>query len=131
MKGDMYEYELKMACSPREWRREKRNIQKAEFGLLVKRAPKMILRESYSLSKKNPRISIKKYKGEYSGLELVEVEFDSILESEQFRPLEWMGVEITNSQLGRESWLLDLDREHFLSTLRSEQYKMSEEAFSI
>lgn len=130
-KGDVCEYELKMALSPREWRREKRTIDEKEFTMLSRRAPKVILRESYSFSKKNPRVSIKKYKGDYRGLELAEVEFDSAVESEHFKPLEWMGVEITNSQLGRESWLLDLDREHFLSTLRSEQYKMSEEKYSI
>ncbi len=119
-KDDVYEYEFKVAVSPREWRREKRNISESEFKQLVARAPKVLLRESYSLSKKNPRLSIKKYKGDYRELVFVEVEFDSLEESEAFQPLEWMGTEITNSPLGREARLLSFDREHFLSTLHPE-----------
>ena len=116
-RGDIYEYELKMALSPREWRREKRSIPESEFRDLATRAPKVLIRESYSMSKKNPRISIKKYKGDYRGLEIAEVEFDSLEESEAFKPLDWMGTEVTNTNLGRDSRLLSLDREHFVALL--------------
>lgn len=116
-KGNVYEYELKMAVSPREWRREKRFISETEFRDLATRTPKVLLRESYSISKKNPRISIKKYKGDYSGLELAEVEFDSLEEAEMFEPFDWMGNEITNTPLGRDSRLMCLDREHFITLI--------------
>ncbi len=128
-KDAMYEYELKMALSPREWRRERRFISEEEFKQLALRAPKVIMRESYSLSKKNPRISIKKYLGDYRGLVLAEVEFDSVAESEDFSPSDWMGIEITNTPLGRDSRLIGLDREHFSSVLKDSYEIMNPEGF--
>lgn len=128
-KGDVYEYEFKTMVSLNNWNREKRTIPKEEFEELCRRAPKTLLRESYSITKSSPRISIKKYKGEYKGLQFVEVEFDSLEEAEAFTPLDWMGTEITHTPLGREAWMLDLDREHFLVALRNEMDKLNPESF--
>ena len=75
-------------------------------------------------------MSIKIYKGDYRGLTCVQVEFDSLDEAEAFEPYEWMGTEITNCVLGRESKLLDLDREHFLRVLRNEKNKLDRELSS-
>lgn len=122
--GTIFEYEMKTAVSPKEWRREKRLLTGEQFFSLQKKASPAIVRESYSLSKKNPRVSIKVYQGIYQGLVYAEVEFDSLKEFESFKPLSWMGLEITNSPLGRESWLLTFDRKHFLKALAAEKEKL-------
>ena len=129
--GDVFEYEIKTALSPRERIREREIITEAEFKKLKAKASKVILRESYLISKKSPRISINKYKGEYKDLEFAEVEFDNNEERENFEPLEWMGTEITDSPLGRDSKLLNLDREHFLKILDTEKDKLNIDQESI
>lgn len=123
-KDGEFEYEIKTAISPREWAREKRSITEKEFKELVRRAPKTILCESYFLSE-HPRILIKRYKGEFRGLDVAEVEFDTLAESGSFAPLEWMGTEITHLPLGRDARLLDFDREHFLRELKIEYDKLN------
>ncbi len=125
--GDSYEYEIKTAISPRERIREKNSISEKEFKKLKERSSKVILRERYLLSKKDPRISINRYKGDYKGFDFAEAEFDTEEERESFEPLAWMGTEITNSPLGRDSWLLSLDREHFLKILDTENKKLKPE----
>ena len=85
----------------------------------------MLVRESYLISKTSPRILIKKYKGDYRGFVFAQVEFDSIEAMERFEPLDWMGTEITNSPLGRDAWLLGLDREHFMKVLQAEKEKLN------
>lgn len=122
--GTRYEYEMKFAISPDVWRREKRLLDYEQFSLLRKKTLKAIERVSYSLSKKNPRVSIKKYQGIYKGFVIAEVEFDSLQESKEFKPFAWMGAEITHSPLGREAWLLKFDREHFLKALSLEKSKL-------
>lgn len=117
--GNVYEYEIRTAISPRERTREKRTITKEEFNHL-KKNHKPVIRETYIISKKNPRITINKYRGDYKGLVYAEAEFDSVDEAEAFSPPSWMGPEITNCPLGRDSWLLGLDREHFLRALDTE-----------
>lgn len=118
--GNQYEYELKSALSPQEWLRDTRSITREEFEHLRIKCGKGIVREQYTISKKNPRISINKYTGDYRGLTFAEVEFTTKEEAEYFEPLSWMGHEITETPLGRDSWLLDLDREHFLRRLDTE-----------
>ncbi len=128
--GNVYEYEIKTAISPRERIREKSEITEKEFNKFKAKSSKSILRESYLISKKNPRISINKYKGDYKGFDFAEVEFDNKEDSESFEPLPWMGTEITNTPLGRDSWLLSLDREHFLKILDTEQEKLNSDFHS-
>ena len=48
---------------------------------------------------------------------LAEVEFDSVEEMEKFTPLSWMGTEVTETALGKDARLVDLDEEHFKSLL--------------
>jgi CYTH domain-containing protein len=91
------------------------------------KAGQSLLRESYSLSKKNPRISIKMYQGKYRGFVFAEVEFDSLKESASFSPLEWMGSEITDTKLGRDAWLLDCSRAEFLSIFEQEKESLEGE----
>jgi CYTH domain-containing protein len=112
-KGDIFEYERKSTLSPKEKTREVTIITEDEFTRCKKDGTSIIERDSYSLSKEKPIISIKVYKGIYRGLTLVEIEFDSIDEMEAFIPLRWMGKEVTDTPLGKDARLIDLDREHF------------------
>lgn len=126
-RGDAYEYEIKTLFGSHEWHRDKKCISKEEFFILKTKASKGLFRDSYFLSKNKPRVSIKKYHKDYSGLIFAQVEFDSHEEAEMYEPLPWMGAEITNSRLGRDAWLIELDREHFLEILRTEENRLSVE----
>lgn len=119
--GVRFEYEMKVALSPKERRRDRKFITEQEFVQLKKRASRALHRESYSLSKKSPRISIKMYQGTYKGFVFAEVEFDSIKDSKNFVPYEWMGSEITDTKLGRDAWLLDCTRSEFLKIFEQEK----------
>ncbi|MCF7844150.1 hypothetical protein K9M47_04645 [Candidatus Gracilibacteria bacterium] len=130
-RGDVFEYEIKTAVSPKERTRERKIITEGEFKKLRKKASKVIKQESYLLSKKNPRVSIHRYKGDFTGLVFAEVEFDTREDSEGFEPLPWMGTEITDCPLGRDSWLLNFDREHFLRVLDTEKDKLNTEFQSL
>jgi CYTH domain-containing protein len=125
--GVRFEYEIKFAISPKERKRTRKFITESEFLQLRAKAGQSLLRESYSLSKKNPRISIKMYQGKYRGFVFAEVEFDSLKESASFSPLEWMGSEITDTKLGRDAWLLDCSRAEFLSIFEQEKESLEGE----
>lgn len=112
-KGGVYLYETKFMLSKDEKTREKVVIDEEEFESKKKEGTPVIVRDSYELTKSSPRVSIKKYKGIYSGLELAEVEFDSVEEMEDFVPLDWMGDEVTDTKLGKDARLVDLSKENF------------------
>lgn len=120
-RGSIFEYESKFTISKNEKKREKSFITKEEFERLKNLSTRLLERDCYSLSKKKPIISIKKYKGEYRGLVLAEVLFDSIEELEDFKPFDWMGAEVTDTLLGKDATLIDLDREHFKKILEEKE----------
>ncbi len=109
--GSIFEYETKFTISPQEKSREKVVVTREEFERQKENGTRVLERDSYSISKKNPVVSIKKYKGIYKGLVLAEVEFDSVEEMEDFQPYDWMGMEVTDTPLGKDARLVDLDRE--------------------
>lgn len=129
-KDGVCEHEIKTIFASGEWSREKSVIDEKDFNLLKARSSKVLLRESYSLSKINPRLSVKVYQGTYKGLVFAEVEFNSHEEAENYEPLEWMGTEITHCPLGRDAWLLNFDREHFLNALQTENDKLNKDMMS-
>ena len=57
--------------------------------------------------------SIKVYKGKYAGLIRAEFEFESEKEAKAFEKPDWVGTEISNSPLGRDSRLSNLCKEDF------------------
>lgn len=116
-KGNVFTYESKFTLSKDEKSRDQIIITKEEFETSKSKGTSVIERDSYSLTKKSPVISIKKYKGEYSGLILAEVEFDTVQEMEDFVPLDWMGSEVTHTPLGKDAKLVDLSREKFKAVL--------------
>ncbi len=116
--NDMYKYERKVEVSDLERRGEKKEITKEEFEKLKQDASEAIIRERYDLSK-NPDISIQIYKGKHAGLIRAEVEFSSEEEARSFNPLPWMGKEMTDLPISRDSKLLDLTKEEFNSYLQA------------
>ncbi|MFH1399401.1 MAG: hypothetical protein ABIG95_04805 [Candidatus Woesearchaeota archaeon] len=95
---------------------EKTEISKEEFEKLKRISTKAIIRDSYLFSD-NPNISIKIYHGNYEGLVRAEVEFLSEKEARAFEPLEWMGEEITESDLGKDARLVKLGKHEFRELL--------------
>jgi CYTH domain-containing protein len=75
---------------------------------------KVIIRERYDVSNK-PKISIQIYHGKYEGLVRAEVEFDSEEEARSFKPLNWMGIEMTDLPIARDAKLSTLTETEFNS----------------
>ncbi len=114
--GDRYERETKSRKSDLERTADKTRISQEEFDTLKSQAQSAIVRDSYLVSE-NPEITIKIYRGQHEGLARAEVEFDTVDEARAFVPLSWMGREITQSPLGRDSQLLGLGEEEFRQLL--------------
>ncbi len=110
--GNVFQHELKISIAPDERTQEIIIITKEEFERFKKNSTKVIYRDSYLVSEK-PRILIKKYKGDYEGLVLAEVEFDSHEEAEKFVALDWMGAEVTDTLIGKDAHLVTLSRKEF------------------
>lgn len=115
-KGDSYEFERKEEKSALESAKQKFTITKDEFEHLKKSAIGELVRDGYQMNKP---VSIKVYRGKYEGLVRAEVEFNSVDEAKKFKPLTWFGAEITKTQLGKDSRLLDLSESEFKSLLKS------------
>lgn len=117
-RGDKFEKEIKYKISDLISKKEKLEISKKQFEELKKIAIKYIQREGYKISDE-PNVSIKIYHGDFEGLIRAEIEFKSENEAKNFQPLDWMGKEITKSQLGRDSQLVRLNKEEFKNLLKS------------
>lgn len=87
-------------------------LQTAEPGV------EPIIRYSYNVGK-NPKIQIKTYGGRFEGLVRAEVEFDSQKECADYKPLAWMGVEISNTPIGNDVTLADLSPDEFKKCIDS------------
>lgn len=118
--GDRYEREKKKGVSNLERTSEKQEMSKEEFESLMVIASGGIVRDSYLVSE-DPEITIKVYHGKYEGLVRAELEFDSVDEAKNYQPEDWMGREVTNSSLGRDSQLLGLSEEEFNDLLDGRQ----------
>ena len=101
---------------------EKNVITEDEFFKLQSTAYSKSVRDSY-LYLKNHNISIKKYYGDYEGLNRVEVKFMSKEEMDLYIKEIWMGEEITFSPLAFDKDLSKLNREEFLKELKKYLWK--------
>lgn len=90
-----------------------KNITAGEFEKLKRLAIGSLRRKSYILST-NPEISIKIYDGDYAGLIRAEFGFGSEEEAKNFIVPDWVGNEITNTEIGRDGRLIRLNKEEFL-----------------
>jgi CYTH domain-containing protein len=114
--NNTYEFERKSETSELGRETQKFEITKEEFEALKRNSGEAINRESYLVSE-NPEITIKIYHGRFKGLVRAEIEFVSTEDAEKFIPLDWMGKEITDTPLGRDSRLLDLTDKEFKDLL--------------
>jgi adenylate cyclase len=115
--NDKYLYEKKIETSRLSRNETHRYISKEEFESLIPSESEIISRARYDISS-YPKISIMVYKGRFSGLVRAEVEFNSNYEAESFKPLDWMGQEMTGLPIARDSKLVGLTREeldHYFS----------------
>jgi adenylate cyclase len=112
--NDHYSREKKIVVNVLSRSTRKQKITKEEFDILKRSSSKAIVRDSYKLSSD---ISIKIYHGEYEGLVRAEVEFNSMNDAMNYVPKSWMGKEITDSSLGRDSRLVGLDQDSFKDLL--------------
>lgn len=115
-KGDEFEREIKKRLSDLSRTTEKTKITQDEFENLKKGSRKSIIRESYLISN-TPDITVKIYHGDYEGLVRAEVEFESEEDATNFKPLTWMGREISNLPIGKDSSLLQLSHAEFQAQL--------------
>ncbi len=76
------------------------------------------MRWSYLISVK-PKVEIKAYKERFEGLIRVEAEFESKEESDAYSKPGWMGDEITDLPIGRDTNLPDLSQKEFRQILAS------------
>lgn len=101
--GASYSYERKIAISVRGRSKEIRRLTKSEYDDLKTRASSVVTRASYSLGS---GLSIKVYGDQFEGLVRAEQEFESERRADAYTPESWMGKEITDTPLGRDSRLL-------------------------
>ena len=68
--------------------------------------------------KSNPEIAIQVYHGDFEGLVRAEVEFDTEEEATVFKPLDWMGEEMTGLPIARDATLIELSKSELDEYLR-------------
>lgn len=111
-----YSSEQKVKVSKNGRTKEVREITKTVFDELKQGASQAILRTSYDLGR---NLSIKIYHGAYEGLVRAEIEFANEKKAGAYQPEPWMGPEITDSPLGRDSRLVTLTQAQFKKLIDS------------
>lgn len=115
-KGDGYEFERKVLVSPLSREQIKFAITKAEFLSLKTYAIAAIFRDRYTIPH-NPEITVNIYHGRFAGLVRVEVEFENEQDAKRFKVHDWLGAEITHTQLVRDALLVNLSDKEFKKLL--------------
>jgi adenylate cyclase len=113
-----YEFERKVETSSLTRTGELFNITKEEFEFFKSLSTKKIIRDFYKIQAE-PEIAITIYHGDFQGLKRAEVEFKTEEEANSFIPLDWFGKEITNTKLGKDKHLIQLNPSEFTSILES------------
>jgi CYTH domain-containing protein len=115
--NEKFVYEKKTEISSLERSREKKEISEQEFNQLKEKASEAIIRDRYNIPS-NPEATVQIYHGKFEGLIRAEVEFKSEEEAKSFVPFSWMGKEMTELPIARDSKLLDLTNEEFQGYLK-------------
>lgn len=116
-KSNKFELETKTKINDTEYEKTKKDITENEFLELSQNCNKSIIRDSYLISDK-PNITIKKYYNDYDGLIRAEIEYSNIEEIGVFILPDWIGIEITGTELGNDNKLIKLNRAEFLEALK-------------
>lgn len=115
-KGEVYELERKGRNNSISNEKIKLPLTKEEYDYLKKFCSLSLERTSYFLDE---HTSIKVYHGTFSGLLRAEFEFASVSDANEFLKPEWCGSEITQSELGRDSKLIQLSEAAFKNLLQT------------
>jgi len=116
--NDTYTYEEKSSVSDLERTRTKKEITKEEFeAIKAESNGKAVIRDRYNIGS-NPEIAIQVYHGDFEGLVRAEVEFDTEEEATVFKPLDWMGEEMTGLPIARDATLIELSKSELDEYLR-------------
>lgn len=106
-KGELYELEHKVQSKESPLRREnsKITLTQSEWDILKAKA------EGHAITYSKFRLpfeggSIKRYSGKLEGLFILEVEFKTLEEAHAFQPEAWMGRELSEQKLSRDSGLI-------------------------
>lgn len=96
----------------------KKKLKQKQFYKLTKNCTRTIIRDKYKITDK---ISVKIYKGNYYGLNIADIEFDSAEEARNAKIPDWLGMDITNTVLGKDGKIIYLTREKLLELLSNEK----------
>lgn len=82
-------------------------ISKQEFDKLSKQTLNLPIKKTrYLIPYKNHLLELNLFHGKLKGFKMVEVEFKSLTESNEFLPPDWLGKEITNDKRYRNTSLV-------------------------
>lgn len=115
-KGDKFYIERKTTNDRLSSTKTVTPISAEKFEELRQSAIASIERDSYTVPD-IPNATIKKYHGRFEGLMRLEVEFHDPESAIHFSPPDWSGVEITESDLGRDGKLVGLSDSEFRALL--------------
>lgn len=115
-KADKIYREQKITDSKLSSNKDTTPITVEEFNRLKKKSIGRIERDSYRLPGMQ-NATIKVYHGRFEGLIRAEVEFSNTPDAIHFSPPDWFGPELTYSDLGRDSRLLNLSDSEFSELL--------------
>ena len=99
----------------------KKKIKQKQFYKITKNCARKIVRDKYKVT---DRISIKLYKGNYYGLNIADIEFNSKDEMKNADIPQWLGTDITDTVLGKDGTIIYLTREKLLELLSKEKYNL-------
>lgn len=113
-KNDKYFWERKVKTNLLTRENQVIEITEGEFARFKNYADVRIVRQSFQI---NEALSIKIYHEDFEGLIRAEVEFDDEDVAQVYVLEKWMGLEITNTVLGKDSSLIKLKRDEFLELI--------------
>lgn len=115
-KGNVFELERKRDVSNLIRESNKIKITREEFDKLKHFASFKVVRTTVTYEG-YPNLVVRVYDGNYKGLIRAEVRFASLDEAHKFTPFSWLGRDITDTPLSKDSGLLMLTHDEFSKLL--------------
>ncbi len=115
-KNETFELERKENVSNHVGESTKIIITEDEYLNLRNFSQKEVIRTSYRYLE-IPEITIRVYKGKFSGLIRAEIYFKSIDDASKFVPYPWLDREITGTPLSQDSGILSMTEDEFKKAL--------------
>jgi len=114
--NNKYELEFKVKLPDGSVKLSATKLPKLIYIFLKLFAVKSIWRDTYFIAD-HQNFTLRVYHGLSEGLIRAEIDFENIDQADNFKPDAWLGREITNSDLSRDSKLVFLSKEKFLKLL--------------